>query len=427
MRRTFIAGATAALLVGCIMAPASAEEAADPADVIAPAAEAEAPAEPAAPAEVAEPEVTEPAAPAEVVEPEVTEPAAPAEVVEPEAPAEVVEPEVTEPEAPAEVTEPEVTEPEAPAEVTEPEVTDPAAAEPEPAAPAAEPAAPAAPAAEPAAPAAPAPAAPAAPAPAAAPAPQPAAAPADPKDGELIDISDRVGVDPALLHGAVILGVTRDGCLLTITVKIEVDGSYTLQVWDDGELIGELPASGKAGDVRVLQYLMTANVGTLYRGYDFVIVNANGDTVAHYDWDFEGSANVMAECHEKAKCGGDTSGTAAGEPVAMTEPAEGVEPAAEPAAEPVPPLPRWRRPSPLRPPSRPSLRLRPPLPRWRRPSPRLRLRPPRRRRLPSWPTRVRRPWSSAWCPRSSWPGEPSSCAPRAVAAPEARAARATST
>ena len=317
MRRTFIAGATAALLVGCIMAPASAEEAADPADVIAPAAEAEAPAEPAAPAEVVEPEVVEP------------------EVVEPAAPAEVAEPEVAEPEAPAEVTEPEVTEPEAPAEVTEPEVTepevtDPAAAEPEPAAPAAEPAAPAAPAAEPAAPAAPAPAAPAAPAPAAAPAPQPAAAPADPKDGELIDISDRVGVDPALLHGAVILGVTRDGCLLTITVKIEVDGSYTLQVWDDGELIGELPASGKAGDVRVLQYLMTANVGTLAPGYDFVIRNADGKTVAHYNWDFEGSANVMAECHEKAKCGGDTSGTAAGEPVAMTEPAEGVEPAAEP-------------------------------------------------------------------------------------------------
>ena len=293
MRRTFIAGATAALLVGCIMAPASAEEAADPADVIAPAAEAEAPAEPAAPAEVTEPEVVEPAAPAEVTEPEVTDPAAPAEV-------------------------------------TEPEVTDPAAAEPEPAAPAAEPAAPAAPAAEPAAPAAPAPAAPAAPAPAAAPAPQPAAAPANPKDGELIDISDQVGIDPALLHGAVILGVTRDGCLLTLTVKIEVDGSYTLQVWDDQVLIGELPASGKAGDVRVLQYLMTANVGTLYRGYDFVIVNANGDTVAHYDWDFEGSANVMAECHEKAKCGGDPSGTAAGEPVAMTEPAEGVEPAAEP-------------------------------------------------------------------------------------------------
>ena len=326
MRRTFIAGATAALLVGCIMAPASAEEAADPADVIAPAAEAEAPAEPAAPAEVTEPEAVEPAAPAEVTEPEAVEPAAPAEA--------------TEPEAPAEVTEPEVVEPAAPAEVTEPEVTDPAVAEPEPAAPAPEPAAPApepaAPAPEPAAPA-PEPAAPAAPAPAAAPAPQPAAAPANPKDGELIDISDQVGIDPALLHGAVILGVTRDGCLLTLTVKIEVDGSYTLQVWDDQVLIGELPASGKAGDVRVLQYLMTANVGTLYRGYDFVIVNANGDTVAHYDWDFEGSANVMAECHEKAKCGGDPSGTAAGEPVAMTEPAEGVEPAAEPAAEPVEP------------------------------------------------------------------------------------------
>ena len=134
-----------------------------------------------------------------------------------------------------------------------------------------------------------------------------------------------------------ILGVTRDGCLLTITVKIEVDGSYTLQIWDDWELIGELPASGKAGDIRVLQYLMTANVGTLVPGYDFVINNADGKTVAHYNWDFEGSANVMAECHEKAKCGGATSGTAAGEPVAVTEPAEGAEPAApaegaEPAA-----------------------------------------------------------------------------------------------
>ena len=294
MRRTFIAGATAALLVGCIMAPASAEEVADPADAITPVMGAEAPAEPEAPAEVADP----------------------ADAITP-----VMGAEVTEPEAPAEVTDPAVAEPEPAAPV-----------EPEPAAPAA----PAAPAPEPAAPAAE-PAAPAAPAPAAAPAPQPAAAPANPKDGELIDISDRVGVDPALLHGAVILGVTRDGCLLTITVKIEVDGSYTLQVWDDGELIGELPASGKAGDIRVLQYLMTANVGTLAPGYDFVIRNADGKTVAHYNWDFEGSANVMAECHEKAKCGGATSGTAAGEPVAVTEPAEGAEPAApaegvEPAA-----------------------------------------------------------------------------------------------
>ena len=136
-----------------------------------------------------------------------------------------------------------------------------------------------------------------------------------------------------------ILGVTRDGCLLTITVKIEVDGSYTLQIWDDWELIGELPASGKAGDIRVLQYLMTANVGTLVPGYDFVIRNADGKTVAHYNWDFEGSAEVMAECHEKATCGGETSGTAAGEPVAMTEPAEGVEPAAEPAAPAAAPAP----------------------------------------------------------------------------------------
>ena len=71
MRRTFIAGATAALLVGCIMTPASAEEVVDPADVTVPAAEVEAPAE-----------VTEPDA---VVEPGA--PAAPADAAEPEAPA----------------------------------------------------------------------------------------------------------------------------------------------------------------------------------------------------------------------------------------------------------------------------------------------------------------------------------------------------
>ena len=86
----------------------------------------------------------------------------------------------------------------------------------------------------------------------------------------------------------------------------------------------------------MLQYLMTANVGTLARGYDFVIVNENGDPVVQYDWDFEGSANVMAECHEKAACGGAASGTAAGEPAAMAGAAAASEPAeAAGSAEPV--------------------------------------------------------------------------------------------
>ncbi|PZU28422.1 MAG: hypothetical protein DI576_15380, partial [Actinomyces sp.] len=224
---------------------------------------------------------------------------------------------------------PEAADPAAPAEAADPaadEAADPAAdeaAEPEAAEPKAEAAEPKAEAAEPKA---------------GEPKLEPlaVAASADPKDGELIDISDRVRVAPSLLHNAEILGVTRDGCLLTITVKINVDGSYTLQVWDDGELIGELPLSGEAGDVRVLQYLMTANVGTLVPGYDFVIVNQNGEKVVHYNWDFEGSESVMAECHEKAACGGAASGTAAGEPAAMAGAAAASEPAeAAGSAEPV--------------------------------------------------------------------------------------------
>lgn len=285
MRRSIITGAAAALLAGCLVAPASAEEAPDPAADPVPAAEAaepaaEAPAEPApeaeAPAEAAEP----------AVEAELAEAAAPAAEAEPAEPAPAAEPKA--------------------AATPEPK----AAAAPEPVATSA----------------------PAAPEPVAAAAP----AAADPKDGELIDISGQARIAPSLLHNAEILGVTRDGCLLTITVKINVDGSYTLQVWDDGELIGELPLSGEAGDIRVLQYLMTANVGTLARGYDFVIVNENGDKVVQYDWDFEGSANVMAECHEKAACGGAASGTAAGEPAAMTGVAAASESAeAAGSAEPV--------------------------------------------------------------------------------------------
>ena len=261
MRRSIITGAAAALLAGCLVAPASAEEAPDPAANPVPAAEAAAP----------EAEAVDPA-------PEAAEPGA--EAADPEPKAEAAEPKAEAAEPKAEPAEPKAGEPKL----------------------------------EPLA----------------------VAAPADPKDGELIDISERTRVAPSLLHNAEILGVTRDGCLLTITVKINVDGSYTLQVWDDGELIGELPLSGEAGDVRVLQYLMTANVGTLARGYDFVIVNENGDPVVQYDWDFEGSANVMAECHEKAACGGAASGTAAGEPAAMAGAAAASEPAeAAGSAEPV--------------------------------------------------------------------------------------------
>ena len=276
MRRSIITGAAAALLAGCLVAPASAEEAPDPAANPVPAAEAAAPgAEAVDPA----PEAAEPEAGAADPAAEAADPAAPAEAADPAAD-EAAEPKAEPAEPKAEAAEPKAGEPKL----------------------------------EPLA----------------------VAAPADPKDGELIDISERTRVAPSLLHNAEILGVTRDGCLLTITVKINVDGSYTLQVWDDGELIGELPLSGEAGDVRVLQYLMTANVGTLARGYDFVIVNENGDPVVQYDWDFEGSANVMAECHEKAACGGAASGTAAGEPAAMAGAAAASEPAeAAGSAEPV--------------------------------------------------------------------------------------------
>ena len=216
----------------------------------------------------------------------------------------------------------------------------------EPAAPAA-----AAPAAEPAGAAAEPAAAAAAPGaaasePAAAPAAEPAAAAApaaDPKNGELIDISRDVNIAPSVRYDAVLLQVERDGCLLTLTVKIQADGSYTLEVWDDGELIGSLPFSGSAGDIRTLQYLMTANVGTLARGYDFVIRNSWDEKVSQYDWDFEGSQHVMDECHQQACAGGGgtggtgVTGTGVAGTGTLAEPLAAAPAVAEPAAAPAAP------------------------------------------------------------------------------------------
>ena len=305
MRRSIITSAAAALLVGCVMAPASADEVTDTAPAAAeelaadqggaPAAEEPAidPAPAADPAPAPEPEPA-PAAPVE------EEPAAPAPAPEPEpAPAAPVE---EEPAAPAAA---------APAAEPAGAAAEPAAAAAAPGAAASEPAA--APAAEPAADAAPA---------------------ADPKNGELIDWSGRYA-RPGVRYDAVLLQVERDGCLLTLTVKIQADGSYTLEVWDDGELIGSLPFSGSAGDIRTLQYLMTANVGTLVPGYDFVIRNSWDEKVSHYNWDFEGSQRVMEECHQRACAGGGgtgVTGTGVAGTGTLAEPLAAAPAVAEPAA-----------------------------------------------------------------------------------------------
>ncbi|WP_454931545.1 hypothetical protein [Actinomyces oricola] len=302
MRRSIITGAAAALLVGCLMAPASAEEPVDPA---APVVEAE-----GEEAAVEEPAAEDPVAEEPVAEdPAAEEPAA-------------EEPAAEEPVAEDPVAEEPVAEDPA---AEEPAVEDPVAEDPAAEEPAAEDPVAEEPVAED-------------PVALAAPAAPPAAAPAaDPKDGELVDISSAYGVPPNLRHNASIVTITRDGCLLTITVKIEVDGSYTLEIWDDGELIGSIPLSGKAGDLRVVQYLMTANVGARARGYDFLLINADNRIVAAYDWDFEGSAQVMAECHKKATC--EAASTAEAEQISVDLPAPMMTVSPKPvAAAPVEPV-----------------------------------------------------------------------------------------
>ena len=311
MRRSIITSAAAALLVGCVMAPASADEVTDTAPAAAEELAADQGGAPAAeepaidPAPAADPAPEPEPAPAAPVE---EEPAAPAPAPEPEpAPAAPVE---EEPAAPA---------PAAPAAEPAGAAAEPAAAAAAPGAAAAEPAA--APAAEPAA----------------------AAAPAADPNGTLVDLSEttyRFLINSSVLHDAVLLQVERDGCLLTLTVKIQADGSYTLEVWDDQVLIGSLPFSGSAGDIRTLQYLMTANVGTLWSGYDFTIRNARDQLVSAYDWDFEGSQHVMDECHQQACAGGGgtgVTGTGVAGTGTLAEPLAAAPAVAEPAAAPAAP------------------------------------------------------------------------------------------
>ena len=311
MRRSIITSAAAALLVGCVMAPASADEVTDTAPAAAEELAADQGGAPAAeepaidPAPAADPAPEPEPAPAAPVE---EEPAAPAPAPEPEpAPAAPVE---EEPAAPA---------PAAPAAAPAGAAAEPAAAAAAPGAAAAEPAA--APAAEPAA----------------------AAAPAADPNGTLVDLSEttyRFLINSSVLHDAVLLQVERDGCLLTLTVKIQADGSYTLEVWDDQVLIGSLPFSGSAGDIRTLQYLMTANVGTLWSGYDFTIRNARDQLVSAYDWDFEGSQHVMDECHQQACAGGGgtgVTGTGVAGTGTLAEPLAAAPAVAEPAAAPAAP------------------------------------------------------------------------------------------
>lgn len=287
MRRSIITSAAAALLVGCVMAPASADEVTDTA--------------PAAAEELAADQGGAPAAEEPAIDPAPAADPAPAPKPEP-APAVPVE---EEPAAPAAA---------APAAEPAGAAAEPAAAAAAPGAAASEPAA--APAAEPAA----------------------AAAPAADPNGTLVDLSEttyRFLINSSVLHDAVLLQVERDGCLLTLTVKIQADGSYTLEVWDDQVLIGSLPFSGSAGDIRTLQYLMTANVGTLWSGYDFTIRNARDQLVSAYDWDFEGSQHVMDECHQRACAGGGgtgVTGTGVAGTGTLAEPLAAAPAVAEPAA-----------------------------------------------------------------------------------------------
>lgn len=95
---------------------------------------------------------------------------------------------------------------------------------------------------------------------------------------------------------ASIVAISRNGCVITFEVAIAEAGTYTIEVWDDGKMVGSPTVTGAAGSTQTVTYTMGANVGTIAWGYDFVLSSAANSEIQWIDWNFEGSEQVMTQC-----------------------------------------------------------------------------------------------------------------------------------
>ncbi len=113
-----------------------------------------------------------------------------------------------------------------------------------------------------------------------------------------INVGDEgiIGGTKQFTDDAAITGIVRNGCVITFTVQINTAGTYSIEIWDDGENIATPTVTGEAGSTQSVDYTMSANVGTQAWGYDFLVLTSDGTEVQWIDWDFEGSEQVMTQC-----------------------------------------------------------------------------------------------------------------------------------
>lgn len=108
-------------------------------------------------------------------------------------------------------------------------------------------------------------------------------------------------VPASALPGATIDSVDREDCVLTVNFTVQDAGTYFLQVWDDGELIGTDSVEATEGESTSLTYTIVQDVNAGNPGLGLNITDAasGGSTFDSLDpYDFPGSDDIAKACEE---------------------------------------------------------------------------------------------------------------------------------
>jgi hypothetical protein len=130
-----------------------------------------------------------------------------------------------------------------------------------------------------------------------------------------------------------IVDITLDGCDIVVTFTAADAGEYHIQIWDDGEQIGDVPVTAEAGATAVGRYRLTAVVKQGASGLGIELVDAEGLSFDGVD-PYNGADHVIDFCAAQS-----TSTTAPPEPPAA--PVGNIEPETAPAATPVVKVPSF--------------------------------------------------------------------------------------
>ncbi len=124
-----------------------------------------------------------------------------------------------------------------------------------------------------------------------------------------------------------IVDITLDGCDIVVTFTADEAGEYHVEVWDDGELIGDVPATADAGATATARYRITALVKQGASGLGIDLIGPDGSSLDGVD-PYNGADAVIDFCASQQP-------EPTPEPEPQPEPTANIEPAAAPVAAPV--------------------------------------------------------------------------------------------